>query len=413
MNAIPKPIVPLREDIESRDDGGERKRVLVCVPRYLPGYKSGGPIRAIANMVANLSAYLDFYVVTRDRDATDAETYSGITPDRWYRVGDACVLYCSSVRPSILRRAFDDVKPDLISLNSFQDTFTRTMVLLRWKGAFGDTPMLLAPRGEFSPGARKIKPAKKLLYRQATRLLGIHERLHWQASAPREKEDILRARPAWRLGPESVHVAFEMSDAVASALPHPAKRPGEVRLAFIARMSEMKNLHFLLEILPEVRGRVELNLFGPVADNDADYWNRCKQLLAKLPGHIRAGYYGSLDHSAVPQVLHDHHFFVLPTRGENFCHAAVESFVNGTPAILSDQTPWVGLHEVHAGFDIPLSDRRRWIAVLQECVNMDQLAYAIYLNGTKEYSQRYSVEEAVRQHLAMFTGIVGAVDTNR
>ena len=73
----------------------ERKRVLVCAASYLPGYKSGGPIRSIANMVAHLSSYFDFYVVTKDRDATDTESYPGVTPNRWYRVGNARVLYCS------------------------------------------------------------------------------------------------------------------------------------------------------------------------------------------------------------------------------------------------------------------------------------------------------------------------------
>ena len=119
----------------------------------------------------------------------------------------------------------------------------------------------------------------------------------------------------------------------------------------------MKNLHFLLELLRDIRGQVQLNLFGPVAESDVAYWARCKALLAQLPANIMVEYQGSLDHSAVPQALREHHFFVLPTRGENFCHAAVESFVNGTPVILSDETPWINLSEVHAGFDISLNDR--------------------------------------------------------
>lgn len=406
-------IAPIPETVEFAHAPGDRKRILVCVPRYLPGYKSGGPIRAIANMVANLSANFDFFVVTRDRDATDTETYPGITPNRWHRVDSAHVLYCSEITPAILRRAFNEAGPDLISLNSFQDTFTRIMVRLRRAGAFGKTPMLLAPRGEFSPGATKIKPVKKFFYRHATKLLGFHEQLHWQASAEREKEDILRMTPARRLNPEAVHVACEMSDAVASALPHPTKEPGSVKLAFIARISEMKNLHFLLESLQQVRGRIELNLYGPIAEKDAAYWGKCKEHVAKLPSEIIAAYHGSLDHSAVPQTLHDHHFFVLPTKGENFCHAVVESLVNGTPVVLSDQTPWMGLDEAVAGFNLPVSDTRPWTAAIQQCVDMDQLTYERYLDGARKYSRRFSVEEAVRQHLTMFNGILNATAAQR
>jgi glycosyltransferase involved in cell wall biosynthesis len=380
----------------------ERKRVLVCTASYLPGYKSGGPIRSIANMVAHLSSHFDFYVVTKDRDATDTESYPGVTPNRWYRVGNARVLYCSSVGPRILLRASREVRPDIISLNSFQDVFTRIMVLLRRGGAFGDTPILLATRGEFSPGAMEIKRTKKALYRHSTKLLGLHENLLWQVSTPRERSELLRAAPARRLDPNSVHVVCNISDATVSTTPRLAKESGSVKLAFITRISEKKNLHFLLELLRAIRGQVQLNLFGPVAESDFAYWERCRALLAQLPANIMVEYKGSLDHSAVPQVLHDHHFFVLPTRGENFCHAAVESFVNGTPVILSDETPWINLSEVHAGFDISLNNQPGWVATLQECVDMDQQTYAIYLNGAGVYGQRFSVEQAVDQHLAMF-----------
>jgi glycosyltransferase involved in cell wall biosynthesis len=387
----------------ARDNGrGELKRVLVCVPRYLPGYKSGGPIRAVANMVTNLSPYFNFYVVTRDRDATDNQSYPGVKPHVWYRVGSASVLYCSSIEPETLCRAFRHVQPDIISLNSFQDKFTRVMVALRLLGALGDTPVVVAPRGEFSPEAMRIKRTKKFLYRHSAKLVGLYSRVLWQVSTAREKLDVLSAAPARGLVPDSIHVACEMTDALASAAPHAGKESGSVKLALIARMSEMKNLHFLLEILREIRGKLTLDLFGPVAKNDMAYWEKCQALLAQLPANINVEYQGSIDHAIVPQVLRDHHFFVLPTRGENFCHAAVESFVNGTPVVLSDATPWTHLGEARAGFDIALSDREGWVAAIQKCVDMDQRTYEQYLDGSRSYGRRFSTAEAVRQQIAMF-----------
>ena len=395
-------IEPLTEPLTPGISIRGRKRVLICVPHYLPGYKSGGPIRSIVNMVNNLNTHFEFYVITRDRDLTDTQSYPGLTPNRWYRVGSARVMYCSSIRPAILRRAFQEVRPDVINLNSFQDTFTRTAVVLRRQGAFGSTPILLAPRGEFSPEAMKIKQTKKIVYRQTAKHLGLYDDLLWKVSTPREKLDLLRAAPARRLSPDSIHVAYEISDAIASTGPHVEKESRSVKLAFIARMSEMKNLHFLLQLLQEIRGEVQLNLFGPVAETDVAYWERCKTLLPQLPGNVKVEYRGSLDHSAVPQVLHDHHFFVLPTRGENFCHAAVESFVHGTPVVLSDATPWTKLSELYAGFDISLNDRRGWTTALQKCVDMDHATYSVHLRGAREYGRRFSVEDAVRQHVVMF-----------
>jgi glycosyltransferase involved in cell wall biosynthesis len=379
-----------------------RRRILVCTARYLPGFKSGGPIRSVANMIARLSPRYDFYVLTRDRDATDTSTYPGILPDQWHNAGNAKVLYCSTAGTAILRRAFREVRPGLILLNSFQEKFTVSAMLLRRLGTFGKTPIVLAPRGEFSPGAMEIKRTKKLIYRQAAKLLGLHGGLLWQATAAREKQELIEAAPAWRLDPDSIHIAHNISEARASDAPPMRKHAGTLKLVFISRISEKKNLHFLLEVLQKVEGRVELDIFGPVAEMDAAYWERSKALIDRMPANVAATYHGSLDHGGVPRVLSEHHFFVLPTRGENYCHAAVESFLNGTPVLLSDETPWNNLQEVKAGFDLPLNDPQGWVRAIQRCVDMEQADYVQYIEGTSAYRHRFSIESAVEQHVRLF-----------
>lgn len=383
-----------------------RKKVLVFVATYLPGYKSGGPLRSITNVVDYLSDRFDFYVVTRDRDAADEERYPQVIADRWCQVNKAKVLYCSSITPPLLCRVFREVEPDLVYLNSFQDAFTRGMVGLRRMGFFGSTPMLLAPRGECSSAAMRIKRTKKVLYRHATRLLGLHDKLSWHVTSVREKADLLLAAPARCLDPDSIYLARNISQAAALPAPHVAKGCGSVKLAFVARMSEMKNLRFLLEILPRIRGSVELNLFGPVGTSDARYWKQCVAEIEQLPENIKVDYRGSIDSALVPQVLHEHHFLVLPTQGENFCHAAVESFVNGTPVVLSDETPWTGLATLRAGFDISLKDQDGWTAALQACIDMNQTVYATYLAGASAYGKQFSLQAAVAEHVAMFEAVL-------
>ncbi|MEY4787308.1 MAG: hypothetical protein RL692_1202, partial [Planctomycetota bacterium] len=53
----------------------KRLRVILFVKNYLPGYKSGGPLRTIINMIESMSNEIDFLVVTRDRDVGDLEPY--------------------------------------------------------------------------------------------------------------------------------------------------------------------------------------------------------------------------------------------------------------------------------------------------------------------------------------------------
>ncbi len=57
-----------------------KKRLLVFISFYLPGFKAGGPIKTIQNMVTQLDGDLDFCIVTRDRDLGDTEAYSSIKP---------------------------------------------------------------------------------------------------------------------------------------------------------------------------------------------------------------------------------------------------------------------------------------------------------------------------------------------
>jgi glycosyltransferase involved in cell wall biosynthesis len=384
-----------------------RKRVLVCVPRYLPGYKSGGPTRAIANMVDLLSDEFDFYIVTRDRDATDTMPYQGVTHDQWHRMGNTFVLYCSSVSLASLFRAVRTVGPDVISLNSFQDELTRKLILLRWTGAAGRTPVVLAPRGEFSPQAMKIKSFKKSLYRFVTKALGFHEDIHWMLSSEREIKELYRAAPAKRIDESHVKVVREICTVDAASNPRPVKDPGYVKLIFLARISAMKNLDFLLGVLMQVRGRVDLNIYGPVAPGDQQYWNLCRAQFPWLPVNVRAAHHGPLRHEAVSERLRENHFFVLPTRGENFCHAAVESLINGTPVILSDETPWSDVQKSHAGFVIPLHREREWAETIEACVAMSQNEYSRMLLSTQKYARQFTAHDSARQHAEMLKCALG------
>ena len=72
-----------------------KKTILVLLDRYLPGYKAGGPIQTIANMVEAIGDRYKFYIVTSDRDSGDTEPYPGIIYGQWMTVGKAQVRYLS------------------------------------------------------------------------------------------------------------------------------------------------------------------------------------------------------------------------------------------------------------------------------------------------------------------------------
>ena len=69
------------------------KKILVLVPGYLPGFKSGGPVRTVANMVEALGNEISFSVVCLDRDLGDTASYTSIDKNTWNQQGQASVFY--------------------------------------------------------------------------------------------------------------------------------------------------------------------------------------------------------------------------------------------------------------------------------------------------------------------------------
>ena len=61
----------------------KRPQVLVFIDWYLPGFRAGGPVRSLANLVDHLRDRVDFHIVTTDTDYTQERPYPHVEPDRW------------------------------------------------------------------------------------------------------------------------------------------------------------------------------------------------------------------------------------------------------------------------------------------------------------------------------------------
>jgi glycosyltransferase involved in cell wall biosynthesis len=360
----------------------DRARVLVLADYYLPGFKAGGPIRSLANMVDRLGDEFTFKIVTRDRDAGEAKPYRGIVANAWQPVGKARVLYLSpsQLGAPILRRVIADGGNQLVYLNSFfSPVFTIQTLLLRKLGLLGDIPVLVAPRGEFSPSALRGKAWKKRSYIPVAKALALYSGVIWQASSSSEEEDLRRCIGAQA----NVRVAPNIAEAVPdlAQVPRLLKVPGKLCVLFIARIAKHKNLAFALRTLRRVAGEIEFNIYGPLSDHL--YWRQCEELISKLPENIRAKYYGSLGHDQVFDALRRHHLFFLPTLSENFGHAIAEALLAGCPVLISDQTPWRNLEQRCAGWDVPLSRQDRFQQILRRCVEMDQATFDQWSAGAQ------------------------------
>lgn len=103
----------------------EKKRVLVLIDWFAPGFKGGGPIRSVANLVGALSKEIEFSIVTRDTDLADIETphpqpYKNVRSDVWSKTAvGAHIIYLSSakIKAGEIRRILGAQKFDFLYLN--------------------------------------------------------------------------------------------------------------------------------------------------------------------------------------------------------------------------------------------------------------------------------------------------------
>ena len=367
-----------------------RPIVLTFVGYYLPGYKSGGPVRTIANMVDHLGDEFDFRIVTADRDALDSRPYPDVTIDDWNTVGKAQVFYASPSSQSLmnLRRLICETPHDVLYLNSFfSPRFTFRPLAARRFGRIPRRPTVIAPRGEFSEGAYALKRWKKRTYRVVAYALGLYRDLTWQASGEHEFEDIRRAmgRAARR-----IVVAPDLSPVMESleSDSRPRRRePGDpLRICFLSRITPMKNLDYALRVVATVRVPIEFSIIGPVRDEP--YWARCRRLIDDMPSHVRVGIHGSVRHSQVRTLLSEHDLFFLPTRGENYGHVVAEALAVGTPVLIADTTPWRGLHDEGVGWDLPLRDEVAFRDAIEQAAAMEPPDYAAWRNRVAAYAKK-------------------------
>ncbi|OWY14209.1 hypothetical protein B6V73_16565 [Thioclava sp. JM3] len=381
--------------------------IVLCVTDYfLPGYRGGGPVTTLANMRLQLASKVTLAIFTRDRDLGAASGYEGVVTEQWTDTTHGPVYYASpnAFGPRGLRRAMAGHAFDAIYLNSFFSAKGAILPYLALRRAAPRLPILLAPRGEFSPGALAVKRAKKRLYLQAARLFGLYQDIYWHASTDLEAQDIVRQFPKakGRILIASDPVSAEPPSAAVSKAQE--KRKGQLRLAFISRISPMKNLDGLLRILRDVPVEVSLDIFGPIEDKP--YWQTCADIISSLPANIQVTAHGPIAPDQVSATFARYDLFAFPTHGENFGHAIFEALRAGTPVLISDQTSWTP-DETKAVTVVPLEDEAGWRAEIRAAAELGPDGQDQRRRAAARFAEDYAARNSShRANLEMFHALL-------
>ena len=378
--------------------------VLVFVPYYLPGYKSGGPIRTVSSIVESCGEDFDFSLITRDRDSGDSVAYDSVDLNSFNWVGKAKVFYADDQTLTFtgLRKVMASCDFQALYLNSFfHPVFTLKPLLLN--ALFFRKPVLLCPRGEFSPGALGLKSFKKKLYLNFFKLLRLHKQIVWQATT-QEEATLIRSTFDDDI---KIKVAQNISLPSLVSQPLPTKQE-TLKVAFLSRISHKKNLSGALQALGKVSSNVIFDVYGPASRSDDQvYLKECQAFASTLPANIQVNFKGEVRHEQVGETLKNYDLFFLPTLGENFGHAIIEALAAGLPLLIGNTTPWKYLEQQGIGWDIDPADTASFAENIEQVASMPVEQHAAMRQEALQYAKDYlDSSEAVAQTKKMFNEVI-------
>ncbi|MGU8132232.1 glycosyltransferase family 4 protein [Clostridium perfringens] len=363
----------------------DKKNILIITGRYLPGYKDGGPVRTIKNLVDFLGNEYNFYIITCDRDHDDLEPYKNININTWNKVDNANVYYVKpgGFKYSIIMNIIKSNNIDIVyCCGCFNDYAIKSLVLKRLK--IIKVPLVIASMGLFSPNGFKIKFLKKKAFITIFNFLGMFKTVYWSVTSNKELNDIKK------------HIKINNNFFIAEDLPRKTskieiikqKERGNLKIVWISRIALNKNLLGAIEMVKGVKSNVEFTIYGPKYDQN--YWELCEKSLKELPSNIKWKYEGVVESEYVIDVFRQHHVFLFPTLGENYGHVIQEALTAGCPVILSNETPWKNFEYEGIGYIYPINNINNFIVAIEKYADMDNKEFQKVIDKSINYAFKNS-----------------------
>lgn len=357
-------------------------RILIIMEGFFPGKKYGGPPVSVDNFCTLMNKY-ECYILATNHDLNNRQEYKGIN-NGWNRRNNCKVKYVPDAQYNLntYKKVINEIKPDILYLQGlFQSCVFPCLFLAKRMGV----NVLLAPRGELCAGALSIKKWKKLPYIEMVKAIGLVKNIHWQSTSDEETEAIGKLMKA---DASHIHRLDNIPSIPKKEYPRREKIAGEGRFVFLSRIHPKKNLLSAIKYFEHIEGKACFDIYGPIEDED--YWKQCQDEIKKLPENVKVEYKGLVSHDQVHEVFSQYDAFLFPTLSENYGHVIAESLIVSTPVIISDQTPWRGLEDAGAGWDITLEDENSFIRAIRDVMTWD---------NKQMYKVRTSAAGFAKKHL--------------
>lgn len=376
-------------------------KILILCSYFSPAYKGGGPIKSILGLKNTLKKDNEIFIFCLNQDI-DGELLAIPCSDKWLDIDGVNVFYSSKDNlfknlRNIFRGNFD-----YLYLNSFF-SFKFSIIPLILVKFFGNiNNIVLAPRGELSPGALRISGKKKEKYLFLANLCSLYSKnIVWHATSDLEADEVsLTLKKYLNLNDARIKVAQNISP-IPDTYRIKVIEKKQIDLVFFSRISPKKNLKYALKVLSKSKLNIIFDIWGPIEDRE--YWSDCEKLIELLPDNITVKYCGSISPHEVPKMLSNYDLFFFPTLGENYGHVIAESLSVGTPLLISDTTPWINLQKYGVGKEIDLKNMMEFVEFLEDFNRKTIQEKSLMRQKTLEYfSNKFCGENIVNATYGLF-----------
>jgi len=370
------------------------KRILIFIDWYLPGYKAGGPVQSVANLVNFLKSKFYIDIVTTNTDYTDDTPYYQVKSNNWNQTDENVRVFYFDKKFLSVRRIAHFINPDVYDIVYINGIYSRffsilPLFLARLKKI---SRIIVAPRGMFSNQSLKVKKKRKYVYIKVLKWVKWYKNVIVHVTNDYEKDIVKELYPNCE-----IFVASNFPRICSKEIDYIPKLKNELRLVFLGRISPEKNLLFALQILKEISQiNIKFDVYGAL--HDKKYWKDCKEVYEKLPSNIEFSYKGNLKSELVPETLMKYHAMFLPSIGENFGHSIFEALSVGRPVIISRNTPWRNLLENKAGWDLSLKNSEEFVSSIEKLASMEQTEFEHWCRNAKNVADSFLQNSGIQKN---------------
>lgn len=376
----------------------ESNTILIFNRGYLPGKKLGGPVTSIQNFSDAFISEFCIKIVTWDHDFGSRERFPNIK-DGWNHVGNAEVLYLrdKECKYEYFREIVKTEKPALCYLSGTITSYFKFNDGVMKACREEKIPIVLAPRGDICSNALRLKRTKKMLAITYCRFFYVFKNVYFQTTLKEEKDNLIKL---FKINPSRI---FEIPNIPAQIEPNflTKKRTGTIKLVFVSRITDKKNLLDAIRSVIKAKSTVVFDIYGPI--ENIEYWEKCEKTIENAPPNVCIKYKGALDGEEAKCVFRQYDAFIFETLSENYGHVIIESMMCGCPVILSrGTTPWDDL-EGRAGYLGDLGNIESFTKAIDTIAAMEQDEYVALRKNTREYAtKKTDIQNLLDDYRRMF-----------